>query len=129
MPWRAEAVHAGFSAAEPWLPIGAGHAALAVDRQAADDGSQLALTRRLLALRQDRASLRLGALAPLDAPANLLAFERVFEGERTLCLFNLGRETIDWRPADSGAWRVVEAVNGSSLGRLAPGSGLLAFRD
>ncbi|HEY2482998.1 MAG TPA: alpha-amylase family glycosyl hydrolase [Caulobacteraceae bacterium] len=128
MPWRAEAAHAGFSAAEPWLPIGVGHAALAVDRQAADEGSQLALTRRLLALRHRRASLRLGALVPLEAPASLLAFERVFEGERTLCLFNLGREAVDWRAADAGAWRVAEAVNGASLDRLAPGSGLLAFR-
>jgi alpha-glucosidase len=127
MPWRAAAAHAGFSTAEPWLPIGAGHAALAVDRAEADSGSQLALTRRLLALRQVRSSLRLGALAALDAPASLLAFERVFEGERTLCLFNLGRQAVDWRPADRAAWRIAEAVNGAGLDHLPPGSGLIAF--
>src|SRR3546814_6644539 len=36
LPWAAEAAHAGFSDTDPWLPLGADHAALAVDRQEAD---------------------------------------------------------------------------------------------
>jgi alpha-glucosidase len=127
MPWRADAPHAGFSTAEPWLPIGAGHAALAVDLQQADPASQLAFTRRFLALRQNRVSLRLGALIPLAAPAAVLAFERSFGGERTLCAFNLGDESLDWRPPDPPSWRNGEAVNGADLWRLPPASGLIAF--
>src|SRR3546814_17646762 len=33
LPWAAEAAHAGFSDTHPWLPLGADHAALALDRQ------------------------------------------------------------------------------------------------
>src|SRR5690606_1905771 len=36
MPWRRDAPHAGFSTAEPWLPVPDAHRALAVDLQAAD---------------------------------------------------------------------------------------------
>jgi alpha-glucosidase len=127
LPWRAEAANAGFSEGAPWLPIGAGHAALAVDRQAADPASQLVLTRRLIALRQRRPSLRLGSLRPLPAPSAILAFERAFEGERTLCVFNLGDQALDWRPPDAARWRLAEAVNGAGLWRLPAGSGLIAL--
>jgi alpha-glucosidase len=127
MPWRADAPHAGFSMAKPWLPIGAGHAALAVDLQQADPASQLALTRRFLALRQNRVSLRLGALIPLTAPSAILAFERSFGSERTLCAFNLGDESLDWRPPDASGWRHGEAVNGADFWRLPSASGLIAF--
>jgi len=128
MPWRADAPYAGFSGHPPWLPLGDGHAALAVDRQEADPRSQLALTRRLVALRQAQPALRLGALAPRPAPASILAFERVFEGERLLCVFNLGEAASGWRPDDIGAWRLEDAVNGAELGRLPPLSGLIARR-
>jgi len=126
MPWRADAAHAGFSEAEPWLPVGGGHADLAVDRQLGDPASQLALTRRLIALRQANPALRLGSLVPRRAPAPLLAFERVHGGERALCLFNLGEETLHWRPEDAASWRPTDSVNGAQLWTLPPLSGLIA---
>lgn len=128
IPWRGGAPHAGFSIAKPWLPIGAGHAALAVDRQEKDPSSQLALTRRLVGLRQARISLRLGGLGAIEAPAGILAFERFFDGERTLCVFNLGNETVSWRPPHARLWRLTETVNGATFWNLPPGSGLIAFR-
>jgi alpha-glucosidase len=127
IPWRADAPNAGFSTATPWLPIGAGHEALAADRQENDPSSQLALTRRLVRLRQTRPSLRMGSLLPIDGTDQVLAFERVFNGERTLCLFNLGEATVDWRPDHAQRWRLAEAVNGAGLWTLPPGSGLIAF--
>ena len=98
MPWRADAPHAGFSTAEPWLPVDPRHPPLAVDRQDQDDSSLLNLTRRLIALRKGEPALRLGALHFLDAPTPLLAFERVHGDEVLTCVFNLGRETIVWTP-------------------------------
>jgi alpha-glucosidase len=124
IPWRAEAPFAGFSTVKPWLPIGRDHAALAADAQERDPQSQLALTRRLIALRQASPALRLGDFAPLAAPPSLLAFERRFEGRRLLGLFNLGDTSVDWAP--DGAWRVLAAVNGAELKKLPPRSGLLA---
>ncbi len=121
MPWASGAPYAGFSTAEPWLPVDPAHAALAVDGQEADAGSILHLTRRLLRLRRERSALRLGALRPVDAPEPLLAFERGEGAERLLCVFNLGEEAASF-PLDG--WQVIERV-GEGLG---PCTGLVAER-
>src|SRR5690606_29876871 len=89
MPWRADAPQAGFSSAEPWLPLDPRHAALAVDRQEADPGSMLHATRRLIALRKAHPALARGDMRLLDAPEGLVCFERALAGERLLCVFNL----------------------------------------
>ena len=126
MPWRADAPNAGFSTAKPWLPIGAGHTALAVDRQEAEPHSQLALTRRLIALRQERPALRTGSMTFLTATDTVLAFEREADGERLLCLFNLGEEQETWRPDQADGWRVIESVNNATTWTLPACSGLIA---
>ncbi|TPW05088.1 MAG: alpha-glucosidase [bacterium] len=128
MPWCSAAPHAGFSIAEPWLPVDPRHPPLAVDRQDTDPASMLNLTRRLIALRKREPALRVGSLRFLEAPAPLLAFERS-EGTDTLtCIFNLGHEAMVWSPPDAG--NVLEAVNlnGSPSGHLPPLSGLIARR-
>ncbi|MFN3669036.1 MAG: alpha-amylase family glycosyl hydrolase [Brevundimonas sp.] len=109
MPWRADAPHAGFSTAEPWLPVDPRHPPRAVDRQEGDGGSLLHLTRRLIALRGREPALRLGGLRFLDAPEPVLAFERT-EGEDVLtCVFNLGHASVDWAP--DGSFTRLDAVN------------------
>lgn len=109
MPWSAAAPHAGFSTAEPWLPVDPRHLSLAVDRQEADASSMLHLTRRLVALRKSHPALVRGDLRLVDTAPGLLAFERVLGGERLLCVFNLGGAPVAWTPP--AGWRVVEAVN------------------
>jgi len=128
MPWRADAPWAGFSGAEPWLPVDPRHPPLAVDRQAADPASMLNLSRRLIALRKGEPALRLGALRFLDLPAPLLGFERAHGGETLICVFNLGHDPVGW-PPDSAAV-VVDAVNldDAAPGVLPPLSGLIARR-
>jgi len=125
-PWRSDMPHAGFTWAEPWLPLDPRHQSLALDRQEADPGSMLNLTRRLLAFRRRRPELRLGGLRPAEAPAPLLAFERGEGDGRLLCVFNLGAAEIDWTPTPG--WHVVESVGGA-LGRpMAPLAGYIAER-
>ena len=51
LPWKAQDEHGGFSASEPWLPLGEDNLARAVDRQDPDPASLLNLTRELIALR------------------------------------------------------------------------------
>ena len=128
MPWRREAPGTGFSTGAPWLPITAEHAALAVDRQEDDPDSQLALTRRLLALRRERPALRLGAMTVTASDGPILAFERAHGNASLLCVFNLGGEPVAWSPADADAWTVIEAVNGAALGGLPAYGGLIAER-
>lgn len=92
LPWRASAPNAGFSTVEPWLPVDPRHHDLAVDRQEADPGSTLNRTRQFIKFRQSQAALRLGDVAFLDAPEPVLMFRRSHQGERLLCVFNLGGE-------------------------------------
>ncbi|WP_246337786.1 alpha-glucosidase [Azospirillum oleiclasticum] len=89
MPWSATDPNAGFSSAEPWLPIPAEHIARAVDVQEADPASVLAFTRGFLAWRRLHPALRGGSIRFRDAPEPLLLFERRAEGQAILCVFNL----------------------------------------
>jgi alpha-glucosidase len=109
MPWAADAPHAGFSTAEPWLPLDPRHVGLSVDRQEADPHAMLHVTRRLIALRKAHPALVRGDMRMVDAPDGVVAFERVLGTERLLCVFNIGHAAAQWT-APAG-WRVVEAVN------------------
>lgn len=118
MPWCAQAPGLGFSEGRPWLPAGADHAALAVSRQQDDPQSMLTLTRQLIALRQSSDALLLGTMHVIEASAAVLAFERRVEGERLLCVFNLGEEPVSWTPPGKDRWQVIESVNGGTIGQL-----------
>ncbi|MFZ5610338.1 MAG: alpha-glucosidase family protein [Pseudomonadota bacterium] len=120
MPWRAASAQAGFSTAAPWLPVDPRHIALAVDRQARDSGSTLAMTRRLIALRRRHIALRLGDIHFLNAPEPVVAFERRHQAERLLCVFNLSDAAQSWQPADAARWQSLEE------GRLHPEAGASA---
>ncbi|WP_312686872.1 alpha-amylase family glycosyl hydrolase, partial [Brevundimonas nasdae] len=129
IPWVASAPNAGFSTVEPWLPVDPRHLAMAVDAQEADPKSTLHVARRIIGLRKRHPALRLGGLELVDGPQGLLMFERFerggADGERLLCVFNLGHEAVAWTPP-AGARRI-EAINWTEAdgARLAPLTGLL----
>jgi alpha-glucosidase len=126
MPWRGDAPALGFSEAKPWLPAGAMHAPLAVDRQEADPASPLALTRRLLALRNQSHVLRLGDLRVIHADESVLAFERHHDGQTLLCAFNLAPEPAEW----AAPYRIemIERVGSVDDGRLGGYAGYIGER-
>jgi alpha-glucosidase len=75
MQWSA-AAQAGFTQAEPWLPIAPDYREVNVEAQGGDERSMLALYRRLIALRRSGAALETGSFALVDAPAEVLAYVR-----------------------------------------------------
>ena len=89
MPWAAQAPHAGFSEADPWLPVGEANAARAVDRQEGDPASVLERTRAFLAWRRNRPALIRGDLQLMGDGEMVLTFVRSWEGETIFCAFNL----------------------------------------
>jgi alpha-glucosidase len=99
MPWNSDEPNLGFSTADPWLPAGAAHQALAIDRQEAAEGSLLHFTRACLRLRRARPALRDGSLTVLEAGEQKLVFERSDDGERLLCTFNLSDQPVDFSPS------------------------------
>jgi alpha-glucosidase len=89
MVWESNAPNGGFSDHKPWLPVSPEHVKMAVNREAGDPASTLAVYTRLLAFRRAHPALRKGTIRFLDAPADVLAFLREGEGERLLCVFNI----------------------------------------
>ncbi len=126
IPWCDTAPTLGFSTGKPWLPIGPGHAALAVSQQQDDPASMLALTKRLIALRRGRDALLLGDMRFIEASDTVLAFERSVDGEVLLCAFNLGADDPDWLPGDPENWRVIERVGTGNGWQLGPFGGVVA---
>ena len=92
MPWESEG-EGGFGAATPWLPLGEDNLARSVAVQDADPASLLALTREIIALRNTSSALRYGSAA-CQADGALLRLERLSQGERVVCLFNLSPDPI-----------------------------------
>jgi alpha-glucosidase len=120
MPWSASAQNSGFSDAEPWLPVGSDHAALAVDRQEDDASSLLNVTRELLAFRNAHEAMLVGDLQIVEASGSLLVFERRSEGQHLLCAFNMGGEATQWQPAQPDRWRILKTANQDSGWKLGP---------
>jgi alpha-glucosidase len=130
MPWEAGHPSGGFTDARPWLPSDAGHRALAVDRQEADAGSTLHLTRRVLALRRAHPALRIGRFETLHADADLLVCRRVHGADAVLAAFNLGQQAATHTLADAPKpVGEILAINGATLEgarlHLPPGSALV----
>jgi alpha-glucosidase len=88
MLWSNEA-HAGFSIAEPWLPLSPDWRALNVERQIASADSTLSFYRALIARRRREPALWRGDYAPIAATDELLAYERRTGAERLLVVLDL----------------------------------------
>ncbi len=116
LPWLEAAPNAGFSIAEPWLPIDESHVARAIDRQNADRASVLNFTRRVVAFRKSSAALRLGAIEFLAAPDDVVAFVRAFGPDKALCVFNIGASPSAFPAPDAGDWSVRIETNAQSEG-------------
>lgn len=119
MPWETEAANGGFSEVTPWLPVPEAHRKLAVSAQQAHPGSTLDKTRRFLKWRKSQPALQKGSIRFIDAPEGLLAFLREHDGETILCVFNLGDETLRFKPAVLGTLTTQE---GTSFGGFVDGS-------
>ncbi len=91
MVWQSDLPNAGFSAATPWLPVMAEHAAVAVDVQEADAGSLLHYYRTWLHQRRKLKLLWDGGFDLLPAHPQVLAYIRrdKASGRSLLCVLNL----------------------------------------
>lgn len=107
MPWQAADVNAGFSSAEPWLPVDPEHARLAVDQQQGND-SVLRFTSEALAVRKRHPALVTGGMTfPESGRDTVLIVERLLDGENMVALFNLGDEDY---PVPAGLMSAGEVV-------------------
>jgi alpha-glucosidase len=128
MPWDGTPGH-GFTTGHPWIRFGDDARTRNVAAQAPDPDSVMAAYRRLIALRQGRASLRCGSFRRLDlGGVDVLAYVREVDGERTLVVANFAPTgtTVDVGVAGAGPW---QALGGSHRDPSAPdAAGSLALR-
>jgi alpha-glucosidase len=93
MQWDATK-SAGFSNADPWLPVAANFRDENVDSFRKDKGSLYRLYRRLIDCRRKYIALVEGAYEPLMASGDLLLFCRELRDERLLIALNIGPDPI-----------------------------------
>ncbi len=90
MPWQASELHAGFSKAEPWLPMDPQHAALAIDQQQGND-SMLRFTAEALEKRKRHTALLYGGMTFGDTKSSsVLVVDREGDGDKITAIFNFG---------------------------------------
>ncbi|MDN3626549.1 alpha-amylase family glycosyl hydrolase [Methylobacterium isbiliense] len=120
----------GFTTGEPWLAMGALPDACSVAAQETDTDSLLALTRRLIALRRERADLRAGRYRRLLSEGGVFAFARWGGGTGCTVILNLTASIVT--PALSCRGRVLASARPGREGervegpvRLGPHDGLI----
>jgi alpha-glucosidase len=96
----------GFTAGEPWLPMGPDLPAINVAAQAGREGSVLHLYRRLLEVRRAERALSLGSWQLLHADGDVLAYARRDGDRELLVALNLG---------GGGAWLNLPGVAGGRV--------------
>ena len=97
MQWNSGA-YAGFSKAEPWLPLAPDYKSRNVESQKEEEGSMLNLYKKLISFRQESRALQLGDFVPLGLQEQLMVFKRKWGEEEVLVAVNFGSETRTFQP-------------------------------
>lgn len=93
MPWTRSG---GFSTATPWLPLPSEHLEQSVAIQEKNDASVLNFCRFLLQWRTSLPAVLFGSIRLLESADALLAFERSYEGQTVLAVFNLSEGGVEF---------------------------------
>ncbi len=107
IPWTSDPDHGW--AGKPWLPWPPEPDTRNAVSQRRDTASIAALYRRLLRARHDDATLHGGSLELLDAPAGVLAYDRVGPAGRRRVLANFEDSPVE--VVSEGSWRVSLATS------------------
>ena len=114
MQWS-DAPHAGFSQAQPWLPLTADWPTRNVAVQSGDPASMLALHRELLALRTATADLRGGSYRRLPSEEPILAYTRG-EGIAVALNFSHDPAPLVLPPAFAGGRVLLRSISAQTGG-------------
>jgi alpha-glucosidase len=118
--------HAGFSEAEPWLPLDPDHETQNVEALQSDPASILNLYRRLIAARRQCRALAIGSYQAVAVHGQVYAFERRHGGERILVGLNFGHtEATLPLPRDAGTGHILVSTSADRDGETAQGEVVL----
>ena len=85
-----------FSCTDSWLPLSQAHLENNVEAQDKNPRSVLNFYRNFLSWRKTEATLSIGSIAFIDAPEQLLVFERELDGTQIVAVFNLANHNVVW---------------------------------
>ena len=122
MPWNADAAHGGFTAGEPWLPLGALNQQIAVDSQQSDPASLLNYTKSVLGLRNANPALHHGVVTGCTAEGSLLDLTRSANAQQVRCVFNMSPDPIPLAGIDG---TILFAANAATPDTLPPFGALI----
>lgn len=109
MSWSAHAPAGGFSTIAPFRPNAANWPQQNVEAESASEGGLLAWYRALLALRNRYPSIARGSYEAASVQGKALAYQRRWQGERTLVAINYGKTSQRFRLSQlpSGGWEPI----------------------
>jgi alpha-glucosidase len=116
MSWD-ESGNAGFTDADPWLPLHSDWKTRNVARMEEDPHSILTLYRQLLALRRNCLALSIGGFQLLEGKDAILAYERRHGSERLIVVLNLAGQQRGFRLPDCarGGWVLLSTLGDAAL--------------
>jgi glycosidase len=94
--------YAGFSEAEPWLPVNPDYRQRNTIRQMSDTTSHYALYHRLIALRRDETAFSIGSLALHDLHPDVVAYTREHAGRRFAVVVSFSSHPVSVQPSFRG---------------------------
>ena len=125
MAWDTSA-NAGFSSAEPWLPLHGDWRTRNVAAQADDPGSMRALYKDLLRLRRAEPALSIGSLELDRGTDHVLAYKRRHGASRIQILLNLSNGERRWPDAlEPGTVLLSTLGSSTDTGWLRPDEGVI----
>jgi alpha-glucosidase len=117
MQWNA-AQNAGFSDADPWLPVNANYQKRNVVNQSADPDSTLNFFKQLVAVRKAEPALQRGTFKALtEDPRDILAFERSLNGDQLVVILNFTSREVEYELPE-GEWEPVFGASSPAEGTV-----------
>lgn len=103
MQWD-NSTHAGFSDADPWLPVHSNFPNRNVTQQASDPNSLLNFYKKGIEIRKAEPALQHGSFSSrIEYPRHILAYERTLNKDRILVVLNFSSRNLTYELPD-GAW-------------------------
>ncbi len=121
MQWSHD-IHAGFSQADPWLPVHKNYTERNVTQQSTDPGSMLNFFKAVVSIRKAHPALQKGDFVPLDHQSpHILSFLREYGDDVILVVLNFSIRNLDYALPE-GHWIALlnEKKNYQSSINLAP---------
>lgn len=94
MQWTQD-TNAGFSSAEPWLPINQGYMTVNATTESEDSASMLELYKSLISLRSGSSALKHGTYKSHTIHRDIFCYQRSHSGENLLIILNFSADPLN----------------------------------